>query len=276
MIHILHTFIPKPIIMQMGPLSLRWYGLLIVLGISSALAVTYYLSTHFYKIKKDKLFDLVFWLIITGILGARIYDIFLYLPYYLEHPLQTIQIWKGGMAIHGSIIAGLLVIYFFARRHKINFFKLTALFTPGLALGQAIGRFGNYFNQEIFGLPSNLPWSIPISLAKRPEQYSNFTHFHPTFLYESLGSLIIFLILIGINIYRAKKNKLNAYFFAWSTALYMILYSMLRFLLEFIRLDEAPNLFGLRWPQIISLFLIFISILLITTYPHAKQKSQST
>jgi len=233
-----------------------------VLGILSALLITRNL-TKYYQISLETIFDLSFWLIIGGIIGARIYDDFLQLPYYINHPLQSLQIWKGGLAIHGGIIAGLLIIWWFASKHKINFWKLSAIFVPGLVIAQAIGRWGNYFNQEIFGLPTKLPWGIPINIINRPEIYINNVYFHPTFLYESLGCLIIGSILLSLNYRAIKKNKLNQKFFIWSISLYLILYSLLRFFLEFIRLDPAPELFGLRWPQIISLIIIILACLLI-------------
>lgn len=263
MINFLHTYLPSSIIFSLGPLSLRWYGLFMTLSILSALLLSFHIGKKYLNIDRETIFDLAFWLIISGLIGARIYDVFLQLPYYLEHPVQIIQIWKGGLAIHGAIIAGLITIYFFSKKHRIPFFKLSALIAPGLALGQAIGRFGNYFNQELFGLPTNLSWGIPIAPAFRPSNYINENYFHPTFLYESLGSLLIFAALMLIYRYFYKSDKINFYFYTWLTALYMILYSVLRFSLEFIRIDATPELVGLRWPQIISLFIILASLLVI-------------
>ena len=143
---------------------------------------------------------------------------------------------------------------------------------PGLTLGQAIGRWGNYFNQEIFGRPTNLPWGIPINLLNRPTEYIGNQFFHPTFLYESLGCLIIFILLFGLNFYFARRGRLNLHFYVWMTLIYMILYSILRFLTEFIRVDATPYLFGLRWPQIVSLLLIGLSIIILIFYPHVRTK----
>lgn len=265
---------PTSIIFKIGPLSLRWYGLFMSLAIVAALFVSFYIGKKYLKINKELIFDLAFWLILNGLLGARIYDVFLQLPYYLNHPLQIVQVWKGGLAIHGAIIAGLITIFFFARKHKIEFFKLSALIVPGLALGQAIGRFGNYFNQELFGLPTTLPWGIPISTTFRPLAYLNENYFHPTFLYESLGSLLIFLILILSYRYFAKNKKINSYFCTWITVLYMILYSVLRFSLEFIRIDFSPEFLNLRWPQIISIIIVIVSILIIKLHHRSYVKSE--
>ncbi len=273
MFNFLHTFQPQSVLISFGPITIYWYGFFIVLGILAAVLVAYKLAKY-YQIKRDLIFDLSFWLVIGGLIGARIYDVFLFLPYYLKNPIDALKIWQGGLAIHGGIIAGVIIIWFFARKKKINFWKLTALIIPGLALAQTIGRWGNYFNQELFGLPTSLSWGIPINIINRPLEYISTEFFHPTFLYESLGNLLIFLILIIINIYFIKKKRLTNHFFVWITALYMILYSILRFSLEFIRLDETPYFLFLRWPQIISLILITIAILLLIFNPHAKKKKE--
>lgn len=236
--------------------------------------ISFQLGKKYYQISQNDIFDLSFWLIIGGIIGARIYDDLLQLPYYLKHPWQALAIWNGGLAIHGSIIAGLFIIFWFAHARKINFFKLSALLVPGLALGQAIGRFGNYFNQEIFGLPTNLPWGIPISVLNRPVDYVTFQYFHPTFLYESLGSLLIFGGLYFVTIKLVKQQKLNVNTYIGLSASYLISYSTLRFLLEFIRLDYAPLFLGLRFPQVMSLIIIVSCCLLLIIKNHVFVKPQ--
>lgn len=268
MINWLHTFLPQPILLHLGPINIHWYGLLIVLGIVAAMLVSFQLGKRYYQIAINDIFDLSFWLIIGGIIGARLYDDFLQLPYYIKHPAQILAVWNGGLAIHGAILAGLIIIFFFAKSKKISFFKITALLVPGLALGQAIGRFGNYFNQEIFGLPTNLPWGIPIAVLNRPADYVTFQYFQPTFLYESLGSLLIFIVLYFLTTIFAKRQKLNMSAYIWLTAIYLILYSIVRFLLEFIRLDYAPMLWGLRFPQIMSLFIILASVIILIIKKH--------
>jgi len=267
----LHNFHPQAILFSIGSIHIYWYGLFIVSGILVALAVSLKLAKY-YRIKSDTLFDLSFWLIINGLIGARVYDVFLQLPYYITNPLAIIKIWEGGLAIHGAILAGLITIYFFSRQQKISFWKITALFSPGLVLAQAIGRWGNYFNQELFGLPTTLAWGIPINLINRPLTYIGEDFFHPTFIYESLGCFIIFILLISLTLYLIKKDKLKEYYFVWLVAGYMILYSILRFSLEFIRLDVTPIFFNLRLPQIVSLIIILVSISFLILNPHAKTK----
>lgn len=201
--------------------------------------------------------DLAFWLIIFSIIGARIYHIILQFSYYLQNPLQVFMIWNGGIAIHGAIIAGLLTIYYFSRKYKLSFLKISAIIAPSLALAQAIGRWGNYFNQELFGKPTSLPWGIPISSVSLPADFVGNLYFHPTFLYESLGNLLIFAILILIIFFIKKKDRLKLEYIPF---IYLMLYSSLRIATEFIRIDQTPVIFGFRFPQLISTIIIILSV----------------
>lgn len=272
---LLHSFNPEPILISLGPLTIYWYGVFMVLAITAGLLTAFWLAKY-YNISSNLIFDLFFWLIIGGIVGARIYDIFLNFNYYLAHPLQTLEIWKGGLAIHGAIIAGIIILFIFARRQKFSFWEVGALIVPGLALGQAIGRWGNYFNQELFGWPTDSFIGLPISTINRPAQYIFNNFFQPTFLYESIGCLLIFLILLALNFYAIRIKSLGKRFYIWSVSLYMILYSILRFGLEFIRIDETPYLLGLRFPQIISLLtIILFSLIIIFQSNAAKEKNQA-
>ncbi len=261
MFYILHNWQPPSILFNLGPITLYWYGLIIAIAILFGYLLVIKLSKYF-LIKKVILNDLFLWLIIWAVIGSRIYEVFLEWNYYLQNPSQILKIWEGGLAIHGVILAGLIVIYFYSKKSKINFWRLTGLIVPGLALGQAIGRFGNWFNQELYGLPTNLPWAIPISIENRVAEFIDYQYFHPTFLYESLGNFLIFIILIII-IFKL-KNKINLnYLGKINLAVYLFLYSSLRFFLEFIRLDPTPDLFSLRWPQIFSLLMIIVAIIII-------------
>ncbi len=259
MINFLHSFTPNPILISFGPFHIYWYGLFIVLGIISAVGIALKLSSY-YKVNKDYLIDIAFWSIIFGILGARFYHVLLELEYYKFYPLDALKIWQGGIAIHGALIAGLITVYFLSKKYKINFWLFTAIASPGIALAQSIGRWGNYFNQELFGKPSDLPWSIPIDLPHRVDQYYNYHYFHPTFLYESIGNFIIFLILIFFHYLLIKKQKFNNFYYSSITLFYISAYSILRFFMEFIRIDNTPSCCSLRFPQIASLILFAFAV----------------
>ena len=259
MFNFLHTFNPSPILFSFGPINIYWYGFFIVLGILAAITIAVYLA-KLHAIKSEIIIDLAVWLIIGGLIGARIYDIFLEWPYFSTHPLDIFKIWQGGLAIHGAIIGGALALWLFAKKYSYDFWQLAAVAVTALPLAQAIGRWGNYFNQELFGYPTGLPWGIPINLAHRPWQYLDYGYFHPAFLYESIGNLIIFLILIFLQIWLIKKSKgcaLRVTSYALCVVSYAFLYSSLRFFLEFIRVDTTPIVFNLRFPQTVSLLIIF-------------------
>lgn len=254
MIDFLHNYHPTATVVSLGPVQIYWYGLFIVAGILAALTVALKLAKRF-GLSRNDVFDMTFWLIIFGIIGARIYHILLEVGYYIQHPFDMIKIWEGGLAIHGAIIAGLITMYVFCKKKRMNFWLTAAITVPGLALGQAIGRWGNYFNQELFGKPTDLPWGIPIDIIKRPHMYISSEFFHPTFIYESIGNLAIFAILIFLLLRLWKKRGRN---YDLIVAAYLVLYSILRFSMEFIRIDKTPYFIGLRWPQIASIAIIII------------------
>jgi len=262
MINFLHTFTPDPIIVAIGPINIYWYGLFIVSGIIAAVLTIFKLSGY-YHVSKDAVIDTAFWIIINGIIGARLYHVFLEFPYYLDNPLDVLKLWQGGLAIHGSLIAGGITAWILCRKNNLNFWQLAAISAPGLALAQAIGRWGNYFNQELFGKPTDLPWGIPIETSNRISGFFSYNYFHPTFLYESLGSLLIFAVLILGHKIIIKKGKFENKYYILITLAYLILYSILRFSLEFIRIDKTPELLGLRFPQIISLLIICVSLFFV-------------
>jgi len=251
----LHYITPSSIALSIGGLTIYWYGFTLALAIIFALLVFLYLGNK-NDLRVDDILDLATWLIIGGIIGARLYDVILELPYYLTRPLDIFKIWQGGLAIHGGIIGGLIVTLIYTRSKKINFWKITSVLVPGLAIGQAIGRFGNWFNQELFGRPTDLPWGIPIDLFKRPLGYENYNYFHPTFLYESSLMLVVSCWLFIL----VKNKKVNDKIILAS---YLIGYGLIRFVLEFIKIDTTPIIFNLRWPQLISLIMIMLGCYIV-------------
>jgi len=253
MINFLHTFNPEPVLLSIGVFKIYWYGLFIVIGILLGMMTGVKLAEK-YRISKDFLIDSVFYAVIAGIIGARIYHVLLELPYYSNNPLAIFKIWEGGLAIHGALIAGIAAILLFAKKRKNDPWVIFALYAPAMALGQAIGRWGNYFNQELYGRPTNLPWGIPIEPVNRQLSHYTAEYFHPAFLYESLGNLLIFILLLLWHRQIIKnKETANPKIIVFA---YLIMYSFLRFFTEFIRIDPTPEFFGLRVPQIASLFII--------------------
>lgn len=253
MINWLHTNIPDAVLWQIGNIQIHWYGLIILIAIVVAFMVVLKLALRF-ALDKEKIWDLTFWLVVGGLLSARVYEVLIVdFAYYWHNPLAVFKIWQGGLAIHGAWLGGLIVLYWFSRKYKLNLLKLLDLAALGTIVGQAVGRWGNYFNQELYGLPTDLPWAIPISQINRLPGYETFTHFHPTFLYESLGNLLIFIILLIFLKY--KKNDGQIFF------VYLGLYSLLRLLTEFIRLDPTLMIFNLRFPAVLSGLLILGAVI---------------
>ncbi len=262
----LHTYLPQPILISFGPLVIHWYGFLIALAIWLGFYIAKNLFLH-YKLSVNYFYDLGFYLIIFGILGARFWHVLSAWHYYQFHWLDTLKIWQGGLAIHGAVLTGLLVVYFFSRHHHFNFWLLLDILSPALVLGQAIGRWGNYFNQELYGLPSHLPWAIPIALSNRLPHYEAYVFFQPTFFYESLWCLMVFLLLILFHQWRFKKRgSLKNKVFAmpgFIFASYLILYSLERFLIGYLRIDPMFTWLNLRVDQWTSLVLFVAGFLLL-------------
>jgi len=261
----LHNYSPQPILVKIGWLEIHWYGFLIALGAILAFVVVLKLGQK-YGLKKEKIYDLAFYLIIFGLIGDRLYYVFYAWNYYSKNLLDIFKIWQGGLAIHGAMIAGILVIYFFGKKNKINPWLLADIFIIALPLAMTFGRWGNYFNQELFGRPTDLAWGIPILMDKRPLEFINYNYFHPTFLYESLWDLLIFVILLvwhKIRLVKYKNNLEKIQGLGNITLVYFILYSSGRFLNEFLRLDYSPYFLNLRWAQFVSLIIIGVCLIIL-------------
>ena len=259
----LHNYNPDPIIFSFGFIQIYWYGFFISVGILTGLVIVLKLAEK-YKISKDKIFNLGIYLIISGLLGARIYSVILDFRFYLKYPIDVFKIWQGGLAIHGAIIGGVIAGYIYAKKQKLNFYLITDIVAVAVALGQAIGRWGNYFNQEVFGKPTNLPWGIPIEKINRPDVYQSAQYFHPAFLYESILNLINFLILLFLHKKRLNSGKHSKIFANGNIFLiYLLNYSLIRFAMEFIRVDETLMILNFRLPQLLSAMLFILSLILL-------------
>ncbi|NET45845.1 prolipoprotein diacylglyceryl transferase [Okeania sp. SIO2B3] len=247
---------PGPILFELGPLAVRWYGLLIATAVLIGVTLSQYLAKRRH-VNPDLLGDLVVWLVLAAIPGARLYYVLFEWEQYQKNPIDMIAIWKGGIAIHGAIIGGAIAALIFARINKISFWQLADLVAPSLILGQAIGRWGNFFNSEAFGSPTDLPWKLYIPPERRPSELVNFDYFHPTFLYESLWNLMVFGLLLFLFFrdlrgrYRLKVGTLFL--------VYMAAYSSGRIWIEGLRTDSLM-LGPLRIAQFVSLAGILLGL----------------
>jgi len=216
---------PGPTIFEAGPIAVRWYGLLIATAVLIGVTLSQYLAKQ-RDVNPESLADLAIWLVISAIPCARLYYVLFEWDVYSQRPQDIIAIWQGGIAIHGAIIGGTIATIFFARLNRISFWQLLDLVVPSLILGQAIGRWGNFFNSEAFGKPTNLPWKLFVAERYRPIELFNSEYFHPTFLYESLWNIGIFVVLLTLFFWGLKNRvRLRTGTLA---ALYLIGYSYIR------------------------------------------------
>ena len=225
---------------SIGPLFVRFYGIILMSGaVAGAFLAMREAKRRGYD--PEIVWDLFIYLLIGGIVGARVWHILTPSPstgvtaaWYLSHPLDALAVWKGGLGIPGAVIGGLIALYIYARRTGINFAEWTDIASPGLALGQAIGRWGNFFNQELYGAPTNLPWKIFIDPTHRLPDYINVEYYHPLFLYESLWNLMNMFLLLWISRRFQDSLKDGDIFLT-----YLVIYPTGRFLLDFLRLDAS-------------------------------------
>src|SRR5713226_3906098 len=202
---------PGAIAIQIGPIVIRWYGILMATAIVVGLWLAYRQAKRV-GLPADDIIACAQWAILAGLVGARLYEVAFNWDYYGRYPAKIIAVWEGGLAIHGGLILGPLVGVWLARRWKLPVLRVLDVAAPSVALGQAIGRWGNFFNEEAFGAPTSLPWKLYISPAHRPLGFTQYDYFHPAFLYESVWDLLVFC--------------------------YLGLYSLGRFAIEGLRLDS--------------------------------------
>mgnify|MGYP002776996430 CR=1 FL=1 len=230
---------------ELGPLSIRWYGVLIASAVLIGVNLSQYLASR-RQVNPELISDLAIWLVLAAIPSARLYYVIFQWRDYASNPGSIIAIWQGGIAIHGAIIGGAIAALIFARLKRISFWQLADLVAPSLILGQAIGRWGNFFNSEAFGSPTDLPWKLFIPPDRRPIGLENVAYYHPTFLYESLWNLGVFALLMFL-FFKRPRLKLGTLFLT-----YMVAYSAGRFWIEGLRTDSLMLGF-LRMAQVVSL-----------------------
>ena len=244
---------PNPIAFTIAGIDIRWYGILIGVAFLLAIYISYLRAPKF-GIVQDDILDLTIFLIPCSIIGARAYYVIFSYDNYRGNFIQMLNLRAGGLAIHGGIIAGVIVSYIVAKRKKIKFSNLADLIMPQVALAQAIGRWGNFFNSEAHGGPTNLPWAITVYGEK----------VQPTFLYESIWCFFIFILLIFLS----NKIKFNGQI----ALLYAMLYSFERFWVEGLRTDSLM-IGQFRQAQVLSL-VVFILALSAYIYQVRKYKKK--
>ncbi|HCD2891424.1 prolipoprotein diacylglyceryl transferase [Staphylococcus aureus] len=244
-----------PVAFNLGPLSVRWYGIIIAVGI----LLGYFVAQRALVkagLHKDTLVDIIFYSALFGFIAARIYFVIFQWPYYAENPGEIIKIWHGGIAIHGGLIGGFIAGVIVCKVKNLNPFQIGDIVAPSIILAQGIGRWGNFMNHEAHGGPVSRAFLEQLHLPNFiiENMYINGQYYHPTFLYESIWDVAGFIILVNIR----KHLKLGETFF-----LYLIWYSIGRFFIEGLRTDSLMLTSNIRVAQLVSILLILISISLI-------------
>ncbi len=260
----------NPVVFSIGPFTVHWYGLIIVIGVLAAAFVATR-QARLYGENPDHVWDMLTWVLILGIIGARLYHVFSRptgdfagWDYYRQHPIDIIAFWKGGfrgLGIFGAVAGGIAAVALYTWRKGLNFARWVDIGMPGLLLAQAIGRFGNYVNQELYGPPTNLPWGVKIDASHRFGPYKDLvkypvetTRFHPTFFYESAWNFVGFVLLLWAS--RRFKERLLP---GDLLLLYGIWYPLGRFWVEMFRPDAwVLGVGSLTTAQFISLVSIVV------------------
>ena len=231
-------------IITIGNFELKWYSFLLLIAFTLG-SFLIYINSKKYNLDKNKIIDLIFYLILFSVIGARIYYVIFNIGYYIKYPIEIIKVWEGGLAIHGGIIAGILYLLYFCNKNKINILSLTDLIVPSLAIGQAIGRWGNFFNQEAYGpiVKYEVLKGLHIPNFIINGMYIDNHYHYPTFLFESIWCFLIFITIIILM--KINKKSLGLY-----TSIYLIMYGVERFIVESLRQDSLM-LFNLKIAQIV-------------------------
>jgi len=250
--------IPSPSVssFSVGPLTIHFYALCIITGIAAAIWIGRKRYANLGG-NPDDVSEVAIWAVPFGIIGGRIYHVVTSPSQYFGsngNPIDALRIWEGGLGIWGAISLGAVGAYLYFKTHKtsLNFRQLLDSLAPGVIVAQAIGRIGNYFNQEVFGKPTELPWGLEIDSVNRPNGFESYSTFHPTFLYELLWCLVIAVLLIKLPGFLKKITARQGDVFA----LYVFGYTAGRVWIETLRIDEANLILGLRLNIWVSLIVL--------------------
>ena len=243
------------IAISLGPITITWYSICIFVGIILA-AIIINKEAKRYNIPSSFVTNLIFWCVVFGIVGARVYYVLFNLNYYLNFPMEIIKVWNGGLAIHGGIIAGLITLIIYCKKYNVGILKMTDIAVVGLVLAQGIGRWGNFFNAEAHGgvVSKSFLESLHLPDFIIEGMHIGGNYYHPTFLYESVLCLIGFFVLMGIR--GMKRTKLGN-----TTALYLIWYGVIRFFIESLRTDSLM-LGSIKVAQLVSILMIITGVIM--------------
>ncbi|MBK5461343.1 prolipoprotein diacylglyceryl transferase [Peribacillus sp. TH27] len=246
----------NPIAIDLGPIQIHWYGLIIGFGVLLGLIIALRESER-RGLDKEIFTDMILFAVPIAIISARIYYVIFQWEYYSQNPGDIIKIWNGGIAIHGALIGSVLTAMVFAKVKKVSFWKLADIAAPSLLLGQAIGRWGNFMNQEAHGGEITRSFLENMHLPEFiiNQMYINGTYYHPTFLYESLWNIIGVIILLSLRKVNLRRGELFLTYVFW--------YSIGRFYIEGLRTDSLMLTESLRIAQVISIVLIAVAIALV-------------
>ncbi len=239
---------PESGVIDIGPVPLHFYGIMLAIGVLVAAKWT---ERRWIRMGGDAALvgEFAIYIVASGVIGARIYHLFTGYNWTEGGLAGTVKIWEGGLSIWGAVIGGLVAVVVLSRIRRFDTMAFIDAAVPGIAAAQAIGRWGNWFNQELFGRPSDLPWAVEIDPSHRPPGFEGFETFHPTFLYESLWMVAVVAALVVVE--RRVTLRRGQLF-----ALYVMLYTSFRVLMEWVRIDKATKVFGgLRWNGLFSVVL---------------------
>ena len=242
------------IALDLGFIQIYWYSITMFLGIAVA-SIVILKEAKKQKINQDFMINLIFYGVVFGLIGARIYYVLFNLDYYTKYPIEMLEIWNGGIAIHGAMIVGLLVVFLYCKKYKANFLKVLDILVVGLILGQAIGRWGNFFNGEAYGPITSLSSINFLPQFIVDGMYIDGAYHVPTFLLESIWSLLGFIVLVIVR--KRSYTKLGQL-----TGIYLIWYSVGRFVIEGLRTDSLM-LGPIKMAQLVSIIAIIVGILLL-------------
>ena len=233
---------------DIGLLEIHFYSICILSAVLSFIFLLDKYKNKIQGLKKIDIEEVVFFCMVPGIIGARLWHVIIDWHLYQDNLLSVLYIWNGGLGVLGGLMGIIIGVYIFSKWRKVNFMDLVNLGALFIPLAQIIVRYGNFFNQEIFGPPTSLPWGMFIKEENRPQIFKDFEYFHPAFLYEQIGNLLLLLV----NYYLYRKFKFSNHLYIGT---YLIGYGSIRFIVEFFRMDPVIAV-GLSFHQIVSVFMV--------------------